>query len=1084
MLSKRDVLAVVFVMVLGPWSTVVLANSARSPTGGGSRGDTAGIIQAFVIPHSHMDVGWIYTVQESVEAYAMDVYTTVVANLAKDRNRRFIAVEQEFFRLWWTTVASDMQKKQTHLLVQYGQLEFIIGGQVMHDEAVSEYSATIQQMTEGHSFIYETFGKRPHFSWHVDPFGASSATPTLFALMGFDAHLTSRIDYDVKAQMQKDKGLQFVWRASPSLGKSQQIFTHVMDQYSYCVPPHLSFSLKTGFYWNGYAVFPKPPAGVPYPDMSLPVTDQNIKQYAATMVDNIKQRAAWFQTQQLLWPWGCDKQFFNATIQFLNMDKLVAYINQHSTDLGVHVQYATLGDYFTAVHNTSHSWALKQDGDFLSYSSDADAAWTGFYTSRSGLKDIARRSQSTLHAAETLFSVYLNQPNLNRTANTTEVLGSLQALRWASAEVQHHDGITGTDSVKVKAMYEDHLETAENMTLASMKEMLQDFHNNSQEGEKKDVFTSVGRGHILDVSRDKPLTPILVYNSLGWSVKRLVQMSITDPNVTVIDIHGRDIGSQVNPPLEPGGPYHLFFYAQLAPLNFDVYYIKNKIQPEDATSPQGKLESLGTVVRSRTPSQDKKRKLKDTDVKSISNDCFEVAYNTTTNMLMSILDKQTNKTVSMEQIFMEYNSHHNVLYGQTSNLYVFRPWSNGPQNAGDSAKLDIVTGPYVNETRQSIFNMYDPKSSRYMVTLRIFDLPHSHNDDIVCGHIELDFKVGPLTPNKELVYRFSTNLNNSRVLYTNDNGFQTMKRTWRPNKPQPEAQNYYPLVSTAYIESPTKDTRLTVMAERSHGVGSLNNGQMEVMLLRRLITNSGYADKNNLTLEEPDVVMPTLWLLLGNGTHSSELQRRAWLQLENPPIIMAVNQSMGAWAKKWKGDKSGNIPKSAEFLRQWKEKYLPNPLSTVFKDLPHNVHLLTLKTPGWTYNTSHKEHEKKLRARLRQGRYDGSGETPNLDRILLRLQHLYEVGEHKSLSQPVTIDLAKYLFPFGTVANVSERSLTAIWPADKVKRWTWKVKGGPKTGQKSSATGSAPTWSKSPTSITLHAQEIKTFFITFQKKNP
>lgn len=53
--------------------------------------------------------------------------------------------------------------------------------------------------------MYETFGIRPQFSWHVDPFGASATTPTVFALAGFNAHLISRIDYDLKADMQKTK---------------------------------------------------------------------------------------------------------------------------------------------------------------------------------------------------------------------------------------------------------------------------------------------------------------------------------------------------------------------------------------------------------------------------------------------------------------------------------------------------------------------------------------------------------------------------------------------------------------------------------------------------------------------------------------------------------------------------------------------------------------------------------------------------------------------------------------------------------------------------------------------------------------
>ncbi|TMS01861.1 Epididymis-specific alpha-mannosidase [Larimichthys crocea] len=60
-------------------------------------------VQTFVIPHSHMDVGWVYTIQESMHAYAANVYTSVTEELSKAKDRRFIAVEQEFFRLWWDT---------------------------------------------------------------------------------------------------------------------------------------------------------------------------------------------------------------------------------------------------------------------------------------------------------------------------------------------------------------------------------------------------------------------------------------------------------------------------------------------------------------------------------------------------------------------------------------------------------------------------------------------------------------------------------------------------------------------------------------------------------------------------------------------------------------------------------------------------------------------------------------------------------------------------------------------------------------------------------------------------------------------
>lgn len=61
-----------------------------------------------------------------MRAYAANVYTTVVAELARGQQRRFIAVEQEFFRLWWDSVASEQQKHQ----VRQGQKWWDMGPQV------------------------------------------------------------------------------------------------------------------------------------------------------------------------------------------------------------------------------------------------------------------------------------------------------------------------------------------------------------------------------------------------------------------------------------------------------------------------------------------------------------------------------------------------------------------------------------------------------------------------------------------------------------------------------------------------------------------------------------------------------------------------------------------------------------------------------------------------------------------------------------------------------------------------------------------------------------------------------------------
>lgn len=56
-----------------------------------------------------------------MHAYAANVYTSVTEELSKAKGRRFIAVEQEFFRLWWDTVAKDSHKKQVRTSVDVNE---------------------------------------------------------------------------------------------------------------------------------------------------------------------------------------------------------------------------------------------------------------------------------------------------------------------------------------------------------------------------------------------------------------------------------------------------------------------------------------------------------------------------------------------------------------------------------------------------------------------------------------------------------------------------------------------------------------------------------------------------------------------------------------------------------------------------------------------------------------------------------------------------------------------------------------------------------------------------------------------------
>ncbi|KAM3850509.1 epididymis-specific alpha-mannosidase [Diretmus argenteus] len=983
-------------------------------------------VQAFVIPHSHMDVGWVYTIQESMHAYAANVYTSVTEELSRAKHRRFIAVEQEFFRLWWDTVATAAHKKQVRQLVKEGRLEFVIGGQVMHDEAVTDLDDEILQLTEGHGFLYETFGVRPQFSWQVDPFGASATTPVLFALAGFNAHLISRVDYDLKDAMQKNKELQFVWRGSSSLSERQQIFTHTMDQFSYCTPSHLPFSNSSGFYWNGVAVFPDPPKNGLYPNMSLPVDKETLPAYARTMVENIKRRAAWFQTNHVLWPWGCDKQFYNASVQFSNMDPLLDYINQNRNELGVSVQYATLSQYFQNVHQSDSTWGVRGSRDFLPYSTEPHQAWTGFYASRNVLKGVARQASSRLHAVETLFARYRVRFPDGPVAKDW-ALNRLRALRWAVSEVQHHDGITGTESPKVADMYLQHLVQA----MMGVEEVLAALfllpHRLGPPGLLPLRYRRKGAHHQTLEQH------VIMYNPLAWNITTVINVTVTFPMATVFDDDGQPVPAQIQRSAESNATYDLFIVAELGGLQHRNYLIKFSRKGKRVTTYEARgvsFERRSVRGRSKTG----KRLL------PVLNRCYKLMFDQETNLLHSVTDRLEKRRVRMTQDFWEYKANGDVNAGPISDNYIFT--ANGSAvRAYGAVKMEIIPGKIVSEIRQYFYREEGDEDYAYSITTRV---PECFGSRLLCHRLEQTYSLGPLRVNTEVALRTSTTLRTNRTLYTDDNGYQMMKRPYRKFTNNTLARNFFPMVRTAFIQDDL--SRLVLLSDRAHGVSSQSNGHVEVMLHRRLWNNLPWNVGYNLTLNDSSVVRPTLWLMLGSISTTTRLYQREAIQLQHRPVVMPIDQPAEAWLEK--------------------EPRRASPMRPVV--LPPNLHLLSLSVPGWNYSSNHDVHlrhvhsDKELRS------------EPDYDRVLLRIMHLFEEGEDPDLSKPVSINLKEVLRCIGEVRVLEERSLTGTWDVATLQRWKWKTADDMETENKRRRSGGDGAFN-----VTISPKEIRTFFVHF-----
>lgn len=210
-----------------------------------------GMLNVHIVPHTHDDVGWLKTVDQYyygsnariTPVAVQNILDSVVQELLRDPQRRFIYVESAFFFKWWREQTAELQQ-QVVQLVEQGRLEFIGGAWSMNDEATVHYQSTIDQFTWGLRRLNDTFGAcgRPRVGWQIDPFGHSREQASLFAQMGYDGQFFGRLDYQDKRQRELTQSLEMVWQGSANLGRAADLFTGVLF-YHYMAPPGFCFDV-------------------------------------------------------------------------------------------------------------------------------------------------------------------------------------------------------------------------------------------------------------------------------------------------------------------------------------------------------------------------------------------------------------------------------------------------------------------------------------------------------------------------------------------------------------------------------------------------------------------------------------------------------------------------------------------------------------------------------------------------------------------------------------------------------------------------------------------------------------------------
>jgi alpha-mannosidase II len=148
--------------------------------------------------------------------------------------------------------------------------------------------------------------------------------------------------------------------------------------------------------------------------------------------------------------------------------------------------------------------------------------------------------------------------------------------------------------------------------------------------------------------------------------------------------------------------------------------------------------------------------------------------------------------------------------------------------------------------------------------------------------------------NKELALRIHTDIDSQGTFFTDLNGFQVQPRRYL--RKLPLQANFYPMPVMAYIQD--TQTRLTLHSAQALGVSSLGDGQLEVILDRRLMQD----DNRGLGqgLKDNKMTCNHFRLLLERRTMGSEapgdrstsypslLSHLTSMYLNTPPLALPV----------------------------------------------------------------------------------------------------------------------------------------------------------------------------------------------------
>lgn len=801
-------------------------------------------LQVFVVPHSHNDPGWIKTFDKYFKEQTVHILNNMVVKLAEDPRRKFIWSEISFFSKWWETADAHKQEAVRKLILG-GQLEIVTGGWVMTDEANVHYFAMIDQLIEGHQWLEKNLGVTPRSGWAVDPFGHSATMPYLLKRANLTSMLIQRVHYSVKKHFAATRSLEFMWRQAWDGGSSTDMFCHMMPFYSYDVPHTCGPDPKICCQFD----FKRLPGGRINCPWKLPpkaVVEANVAERATLLLDQYRKKSKLYRSKVLLVPLGDDFRYDKALEwdqQYGNYQKLFDYMNSHP-EMHVKAQFGTLSDYFNAVYkaNGVAQGSRPADypvlsGDFFAYADREDHYWTGYFTSRPFYKSLDRVIESHLRGAEILYSLAVGNARHAGMEGRYPVsdYALLVDARRSVALFQHHDAITGTAKENVVTDYGNKLLraliglkrviiNAAHFLVMKNKEFYRFYQTEPflETDDRRATQESLPQRTLIELDPAGPRY-VVVFNPVEQERLCAITVLVNTVKVRVLTETGQTLPVQLSGQWSSASQmsaevFEATFMVRLPALGLAVYHLY-----QSADSPLTlrsdtllRLPGSSNTARAGDPLPVRSQ-LSDPQTFYISSQSLTLGFSGSTGLLESIKRKDDPEEVKVQIQFMVYGTR---VSKDKSGAYLFLP-------DGKAKPYYQKEPPMVRVTEGPLFSEVVAHYQHFQQTIRIHNVPGVDGFSVdVTTVVDIRDQT-----NKELAMRLVTDIQSGDVFYSDLNGFQIQPR--RRHLKLPLQANFYPMPSQAYIQD--SQHRLTLHTAQSLGVSSLDSGQLEVIMDRRLM---------------------------------------------------------------------------------------------------------------------------------------------------------------------------------------------------------------------------------------------------------